>query len=230
MAAKNPHNGHRKRVKEEFLKNGLDNLPAHRVLEILLFYAIPQKDTNELAHRLEDRFGSLARVLDAPYEELLTVNGVGDNTAVLLRLISSMARRYYLDKASAAPLKDPMQAIGEWLKAWYVGRTEEVLILISLDNNLSILHVDEIKTGVADDVQIQFRDLARKALGFNATNAILAHNHPGGMAHPSRADRETTRTLHRRFQEVGINLLDHFIVAGDEYVSMRECGGFIGIE
>ena len=101
MAAKNPHNGHRKRVKEEFLKNGLDNLPAHRVLEILLFYAIPQKDTNELAHRLEDRFGSLARVLDAPYEELLTVNGVGDNTAVLLRLISSMARRYYLDKASA---------------------------------------------------------------------------------------------------------------------------------
>ena len=141
MAAKNPHNGHRKRVKEEFLKNGLDNLPAHRVLEILLFYAIPQKDTNELAHRLEDRFGSLARVLDAPYEELLTVNGVGDNTAVLLRLISSMARRYYLDKASAAPLKDPMQAIGEWLKAWYVGRTEEVLILISLDNNLSILQI-----------------------------------------------------------------------------------------
>lgn len=230
MGDSHPHSGHRKRVKEEFLKNGLDNLPPHRVLELLLFYAIPQKDTNELAHRLENRFGSLAGVLDAPYEELVKVEGVGENTAVLLRLFTGVARRYYLEKADNAPAKDPKDAVGQRLRAWFLGYTKEALVLVTLDNRLKIIHIEEVKSGIADAVQIQFRELARVALGRNATKVILGHNHPGGLATPSRNDRLTTLALHKLFREIGIELLDHFIIAGDEYLSMRECGGFIGVE
>lgn len=226
MDAGHPHIGHRKRVKEEFLKNGLDNLPPHRVLELMLFYAIPQKDTNELAHRLENRFGSLAGVLDAPYEELLKVEGVGENTAVFLRLFSGVARRYYLEKADAAPAETPKDALGERLKAWYIGHTKEVLVLVTLDNRLKVIHIDEVKSGVADAVQIQYRELARIALSRNATNVILAHNHPGGLACPSYNDRVATEELYNRFKELGIDLLDHFIISGNEYLSMRESGFF----
>ena len=228
MGSSHSHSGHRKRTREEFLQNGLDHLPPHRVLEILLFYSIPQKDTNELAHQLENRFGSLAGVLDAPYKELLTVNGVGENTAVLLRLISAIARRYYLEKADTAPQDDYMRVVEEKLKAWYVGRTKESLTLVSLDNRLRILHIDEVKTGVADAVQIQYRELAKIALSYNATNVILGHNHPYGTALPSKADQTTTIALINLFREIEIDLLDHLIISGNECVSMRTCGYLIG--
>ncbi len=154
------HDGHRSRMKAEFLKGGLDHMPPHRVMELLLFYSIPQGDTNELAHRLVEHFGSLSGVLDAPYEELMKVKGVGTHTAVLIQLISSLARRYYMEKADLAPLQDPMHAIGEQMKARYVGRTEERLMLVCLDNKLKTLFFDTVKTGAADSVQVQFRELA----------------------------------------------------------------------
>lgn len=218
------HDGHRKRVKEEFLKSGLDHLPPHRVLELLLFYSIPQGDTNELAHALMDRFGSLSAVLDAPYEELVKQPGVGPHTAAHIRLISSVARRYYTEKAELETVNNPMEAIGRQMVARYVGYTEERLTLVCLDNSLKILFFDMVKIGVADAVQLQFRDLAKIALGCNATNVILGHNHPNGAALPSRADKTTTVALARSFRELGIALLDHIIVAGDDYVSMAESG------
>ena len=220
------HDGHRNRMKAEFLEGGLDHMPPHRVMELLLFYPIPQGDTNELAHRLVEHFGSLSGVLDAPYEELLKVKGVGKHTAVLIQLISSMARQYYMEKADLAPLQDPMHTIGEQMKARYVGRTEERLMLVCLDNKLKTLFFDTVKTGAADSVQVQFRELAKITLGCNATNVILGHNHPNGLALPSRADRESTKELHRMFREIGVNLLDHIVVAGDDYVSMAETGLF----
>jgi len=223
------HSGHRKRVKEEFLKTGLDHMPPHRVLEFLLFFGIPQGDTNVLAHELLDEFRTLSGVFDAPYEELRKMSGVGEHTAILLKLIGGVARLYYREKAASVPTEDPLRAIGQELVAEYIGYTREVLTLVCLDNKLNILHTEQVAAGISDTVQIQFRDLARVALRHNASNVILGHNHPGGVAIPSREDKAATVALARRFDEIGIRLLDHFVIAGDEFTSMRDCGCFIGV-
>ena len=91
--SKNPHERHRERIRETFRKTGIENMPEHSVLELLLFYSVPRKDTNELAHRLIDTFGSLSRVLDAPYERLMEVDGIGDSSALLLSSIPALCRR-----------------------------------------------------------------------------------------------------------------------------------------
>lgn len=220
------HDGHRKRVKEEFLKAGLEHMPPHRVMELLLFYSIPQGDVNELAHTLLDHFGSLSAVLEAPYEELIKIPGVGPHTASHLHLLVALARRYFTEKAELNPLKDPLDAIGQQMIARYLGYTEERLTLVCLDDKLKVLHFQFVKVGVEDAVQIQFRDLARIALDCHATQIILGHNHPNGIALPSRADKDTTLQLAEKFRELGIKLLDHYIVAGDDYVSMAQSGVF----
>lgn len=230
MAKENVHSGHRKRVKEEFLKNGLDHMPPHRILEFLLYYAIPQGDTNVLAHDLMKSFhNSLSDVFDAPYEELIKIKGVGEHTAILLKLIGGLSRAYFEEKAKTVPAEDWREALIARLKAQYVGYTREILSLVCLDNSLKTLHIGRMATGISDAVQIQFRDLAAAALRYDASNVILAHNHPGGIAMPSREDRTATVALARRFTDIGIKLLDHYIIAGDECVSMRDCGCFIEI-
>jgi DNA repair protein RadC len=218
------HDGHRERVKDEVLKNGLDHLPPHRVLEYLLFFSRPRGNTNELAHNLIQQFGSLGGVLDASYDELLQVEGVGRNTALLLGTISQVARLYYREKADIAPRGDLMEQVAQQMVARYVGYTEERFTLVCLDNKLKILFFDMVAVGVADSVQVQFRTLAQIALRHNATGVILGHNHPSGMALPSRADRDTTEQLVRMFKTLSIDLLDHIIVAGDDYVSMAQSG------
>lgn len=220
------HNGHRKRMKEEFLKAGLEHMPPHRVLELLLFYSIPQGDVNGLAHELLGQFGSLTAVLEASYDELLKVPGVGPHTASHLCLLTALARRYYTEKAEKTVFDDPLEKIAQMMVARYVGRTEERLTLVCLDNSLKILYFQFVKVGVEDAVQIQFRDLARIALDCHATQIILGHNHPGGLALPSSADKKTTAELAERFQVLGIRLLDHIVVAGDDYVSMAQSGIF----
>ena len=218
------HDGHRERVRDEVRKNGLDNLPPHRVLEYLLFFAKARGDTNALAHALVERFGSLSGVFDAPYEELLKVKGVGPHTALLLRVIPQAARYYYREKADAAPREDVMEWVAGQMVARCVGFTEEHLLVVCLDNKLKVLYFGEAGAGVADTVQIQFRALAQLVLRYNATAVILGHNHPGGIALPSRADREATASLFRLFQGISVKLLDHIVVAGDDYVSMAQSG------
>ena len=218
------HDGHRGRVKSEVLKTGLDHMPPHRVLEYLLYFSRPRGDTNNLAHSLIDRFGSLAGVLDASHEELLQVEGVGENTALLLGTISQVARLYYREKADVAPRGDLMEQVAQQMVARYVGYTEERFIMVCLDNKLKVLFFDMVAIGVADTVQVQFRTLAQIALRCNATGVILGHNHPSGMALPSRADKEATRELAKMFKTISVDLLDHIVVAGDDYVSMAQSG------
>lgn len=220
------HDGHRKRMKEEFLQVGLDHMPPHRVLELLLFYSIPQGDVNELAHDLLKRFGSISGVLEAPYDQLVKVPGVGPHTASHLCLITALTRRYYSEKAKKIVSENPLEKIAQQMIAQYVGFTEERLTLVCLDNSLKVLYFQFVKTGVEDAVQIQFRDLAKIALDCHATQVVLGHNHPHGLALPSLADKRTTAALAQNFQTLGIKLLDHFVVAGDDCVSMASMGVF----
>lgn len=223
------HDGHRRRMKEEFLRGGLEHMPPHRVLELLLFYSIPQGDVNDLAHELLERFGSLTAVLEVPYGELLKVPGVGPHTASHICLITALARRYYTEKAELTHYEDPLEKVAQQMVARYLGHTEERLTLVCLDDKLKVLYFQFVKAGVEDAVRVQFRDLARIALDCHATQVILGHNHPYGLALPSRSDVETTAQLAAKFQLLGIRLLDHIVVAGDDYVSMAQTSAWTGI-
>ena len=222
----NPHKGHRERLKQTFLVNGFDGLPVHNILELLLFYSIPMKDTNGLAHELIKVFGSLANVFDAPYEELLKVKGVSQNTAILIKMIPQICTIYFKEKAQNGTYngKELTLKIGNELVARCIAETDEVVYLICLDNKLNPVYFDIIARGTVDTVKIVVRKIAEMAIRFNSSAVILAHNHPRGMAMPSKQDKESTEFIYKTLSALSIKLLDHIIVSGEEYCSMARNG------
>lgn len=218
------HEGHRLRTKRRFLKEGLENLPAHNVLELLLYYGVPRRDTNPLAHTLLERFGSLASVLDAPAEELQKIPGISENIAVLLKLIPALSSRYCEEKNDLSDTGNVMEALAHKLMARYIGKTTEIAYLACLDNRLKILFMGPISEGSVGMVNILTRKVAEIALRHNASGVVLAHNHPGGLALPSHQDIITTIRLSEVLRPIAIRLLDHIIVAGNDYTSMMQSG------
>lgn len=220
------HSGHRQRAKEEFLARGLAGLADHRVLELVLFYAIPQGDVNPLAHRLAERFGSLSGVLNAPYEELVSVKGVGPNTAALIKLIPAVSARY-LEQCGqfGGELVSPWQ-FQELLMPLFLGARNEMVYLVCMDGKNKLLTCRKLGEGITDSVTITGRKVLEVALAANASKVVLAHNHVSGIAMYSAADVTTTREVARLLAQVSIELVDHFVVANDDMVSMRESGVF----
>lgn len=220
----NIHEGHRKRMKERFMKSGLDDFAPHNVLEFLLFYSIPRGDTNPIAHRLIDAFGSLSGVFDATPEELMKVSGVGESTAILISMIPQMARKYLEDKADAVNVVGGCGDIGAYLLPKFVGRTNEALMMVSIDNKNKVISCSVVAEGTVDSAKVSRRKVMEEAMKVKATRVILAHNHPRGIAVPSAEDVAMTREIGRLFSQVGIELVDHIIIADDDYVSMAASG------
>ncbi|MCX7614751.1 MAG: DNA repair protein RadC [Clostridiales bacterium] len=217
------HSGHRKRIRERFLKDGLDNFPAHNAVEFLLFYALPQKDTNELAHRLIERFGSLAGVFDAPYEELLKVDGVGETTATLIKLIPQLSRRYMIDSMVNEYLNTTKKA-GKFLLPYYIARKNETVFLVCLDSKCKVISCQMIFEGSVNSTQVNIRKIIETALKYNASGVIIAHNHPGGVALPSPEDLAITKRILEALRVVGLAFIDHIIVADNDFVSLADSG------
>ena len=217
------HDGHRQRLIQRFLEEDLDNFEPHNALELLLFYAIPRKDTNELAHVLMDTFGSLKGVFDAPYEELIKVTGIGPNTAALLKLVPSLTRTYYSSDARSVIL-DTSEKSGEYFLPYYIGQTEEVVRLACLDAGGKVISNQILHRGSANAAEVNLRKIVNIALRNNAMGVILAHNHPGGLPLPSEEDVATTKSIREALMPMGILLMDHIIVAGQDYVSMARSG------
>lgn len=217
------HDGHRQRLIQRFLEEDLDNFEPHNVLELLLFYAIPRKDTNELAHVLMDTFGSLKGVFDAPHEELIKVAGIGPNTAALLKLVPSLTRTYYSSDARSVIL-DTSEKSGEYFLPYYIGQTEEVVRLACLDAGGKVISNQILHRGSANAAEVNLRKIVNIALRNNAMGVILAHNHPGGLPLPSEEDVATTKSIREALMPMGILLMDHIIVAGQDYVSMARSG------
>lgn len=217
------HDGHRKRLIQRFLEEGLDSFEPHNVLELLLFYAIPRKDTNELAHRLIDTFGCLNGVFDAPFEALIQVEGVGENTAALLKLMPQLTRTYFTGTREETVLDSAAKAAAYFVPH-FIGRTEEVVQLVCVDAKSRITAHQIIHRGSVNVAEANIRKIANIALHNNAVGVILAHNHPGGIALPSPEDIATTRNIKSALQPMGILLMDHIIVAGEESVSMALSG------
>ena len=218
------HTGHRKRTKDEFLSNGLNGMPDHRVLELLLYYGIPQGDVNPLAHALLERFGSLAGVFHATPEQLMAVDGVGYSTAVLIRMVPAVAARYLQANSSFDGQLVSAWQFRELLIPLFFGQRNELAYLVCMDGKSKHLVTRKLGEGIADTVQITARKVLEEALACNATRVVLAHNHVSGVALWSDADLDTTLRLKAVLREVDIELVDHFIIANNDMVSMADSG------
>ncbi len=218
------HDGHRRRMKERFLKGGLDGFADHEVLELLLFYAIPQRDVNPLAHRLLERFGSLAGVLDASPEELAAVEGSGESTAALLTLIPALSRRYAISGRSFEGAIMSSADAGRVLLPYFVGETREVMYAACLDGKRRLIGCRTLDRGGNTGTGVNVRKVAECAITMHAAAVIVAHNHPSGVAVPSREDRQATMELKRALALVDVELVDHLVVADGDFVSMADAG------
>lgn len=216
----NPHKDHRSRVKERFLSEGLDSFAEHNVLEMLLFYAIPQKDTNELAHALLDKFGSIPAVFDAEISELMRVNGIGEHAAVLLKLMPQLARRYFYDSADYQGERGTADTLGQMFITKFLGETKEVVYLTMLDNAMRIIDTIKVFDGSVNSAHVTARMLAEPCMIRKAAMAVIAHNHPMGLAVPSEEDIYTTNNLENALGQVGVPLIEHYIVAGGYYLPL----------
>lgn len=221
----NMHKNHRNRVKERFLKEGLDAFADHEVLELLLFYAIPQGDTNPLAHRLLEKFSTVNAVFNASVEELCSVPGIQKHTAVLIKLIPRLSAFYTALSAREKKTLRTSQEAGQYVCAKIGLEKKEVFCVICLDSQRNILAFEILEEGTVSQSNIHPRKVVEFAMRHNASSVILAHNHPSGGAYASENDREVTNRLCALLEGMDINVIDHIIAASaDSFVSMANSG------
>ena len=220
------HDGHRQRLKTRFLQEGLEHFDEHQVLELLLFYCIPRQDTNPIAHALLEHFGSLTQVMEASPSELQKVKGMGESSAAFLSLLNSFCRYYQINRASSAVILSTLEECGRYLMPFFYGRRNETVYLLCLDAKCKVLSCKEVGEGSVNSAAVPIRRIVEMALGSNATSAILAHNHPSGIAVPSAEDQLTTKQLAVALAAVDITLVDHMVIADEEFVSMRQSGWY----
>ena len=220
------HNGHRERLKKRFLEEGLEHFDEHQVLELLLFYCIPRQDTNPIAHALLEHFGSLSQVMEAPVTELQKIPGMGAAASTFLSLLNAFCRYYSVNRATSGMILTTLEQCGNYMLPFFYGRRNETVYLLCLDAKCKVLCCREVGEGSVNSAAVPIRRIVEMALGANATSVILAHNHPSGMAVPSGEDQLTTKRLALTLASVDIELVDHLVVADDDYVSMRQSGWY----
>lgn len=218
------HDGHRDRKRQQFLTSGPDPFADHELLEVLLYYAVPRKDTNPIAHELINRFGSLQAVFAAPAAELERVPGLGRNAAVLLKLVPELYRKAILSASANETVLNTTDRIGEFFRDLLAGQSKEVMYQLCLDAKGRKLHVYKLGEGDVGSVGLNVRRIMENALHTNAMMVVLAHNHPSGVVLPSREDETATELAREALDAMGVALVDHIIVADNDYVSLRESG------
>ncbi len=200
-------------------------MQPHELLELLLYYAIPRKDTNPIAHQLLEAFGgSFSAVLDAPVQRLEEIPGITHNVAVLIKLIPVLAKTYLTDKTDVGTVLHTSEEFGRYLLPRYVGSVNEEVQVICLDSKHRLIHSKRVYEGKVNAVEISIHKIVEYALLNKASGIVIAHNHPNGIAIPSSADIETTMKLAETLSVFHIQLLDHIVIAGDDFVSLADSG------
>lgn len=218
------HTGHRSRMHERVRQYGFNSLEEHEALEYLLYFTNSRKNTNLIAHALIDRFGSLAGVLEASEEELCKVKEVGPTTARLLHLLPEAGRYYMRSRVGGLKQMETAEQMGQYLIAQFYGLRQERMLLMALNDRRRLLRTVWLGTGTVSAVDVSINQIVTEAMAAGAAAVVLAHNHPGGVALPSRDDVLSTGNIMRALGLLGIHVADHIIVAGEEYCSMYEEG------
>ena len=218
------HDGHRERLRNRFLNEGLDHFEPNQVLELLLFYCIPRKNTNEIAGLLLQRFGTFSGVLNAPISELKKIPGMGESAATFLSLIKETSR-YYLTKHDDNPtFIHNAKDYGNYLAGFFQGKRNEMVFMLCLDAKRKVISCLEVGEGCTNYASVPIRRIVETALAENAVTVVLAHNHPSGLAIPSDEDIHTTHRLAAALATVEIRLWDHIVVADNDFVSLLSSG------
>lgn len=218
----NIHKNHRSRLKNQFLNNGIEALTDVQKLELMLFYSIPQKDTNPIAHELLNKFGSLKDVLSANQNELIKVNGVKENTALLIKLINDLINIYHRpsgDESLCSATKAK-----EFVSNLYIGINVEKFYVICLSKNNRVLKTECVESGTTDEVKVPIRKISEIAISAKCNRIIIAHNHPYGKAQMSDEDCSFTYSVLCSSILNSIEVIDHIIVGTDSAISLAQKG------
>ena len=219
---KNLHSGHRQRMKQDFLRYGESRFNEHQLVELLLYFAIPQGDTNDLAHRLIERFGSVHGLLQADYEQLTQIKGVGSHAATLIQLCGELVTRYGLTERPVGILLNDTDDIGAFLLPRFWRYNREKFLMVSLNNRHEVINVTQISSGTQNTTAVNNKLILRQAVVDDASEIVLAHNHPAGFPLPSREDVDATLQLHRELIKVDIRLRDHLVISDTDFISMKD--------
>ena len=220
------HDGHRKHMLERFHKNGIELFREHEVLEILLYFSIPRRDTNEIAHKLLNRFHSIGDVLTAPEEELLEFPFITNRTVEHFKLITMLSRiveKHAEDKKAYLCTTDE---IATYFQAQFSMMQDERFAVLSLDNMGKFKACEFVGQGDIASVDVNIRKIIEIALKTKATEVVICHNHPGGVPFPSQADIEVTRNVKKALDIIKVVLSDHIIVTHDDYISLASSEEF----
>ena len=219
------HDGHREKMRRRFLSGGLEQFADHEALELLLYYAIPRRDTNASAHALVDREGSLSAVLAAPVEDLQKVEGIGESAAILLKLVPRLCAKARLADADRQELiLNTASRAGAYLLERFYGEQNEVIYQLCLDRKGKLLACKKLGEGSIASAALDVRKLVENAILHSASSVVLAHNHPSGIASPSHEDYAATDRARNALETIGVALADHIIVADGDFVSLAESG------
>lgn len=222
MTEKSIHSGHRERIRERFYAQGLTGFAEHEVLELLLTFAIAQKDVNPIAHALIAQFGSLAGVLEADRSELMRVAGVGERTAMLISLMPELFGCYQRSVMGAKPMIRNLSEARTYCRSLFFGAHEELVYCICLDRSGRVTHPALLRRGTINQVSLYPREVLETALRYHASAVILAHNHPSGVAEASQADYALTEHIAKALSLIGIQLVDHLVLGGNTVFSIGQ--------
>ncbi len=214
------HEGHRKRLKARLKEEGLEHFSEINILELLLFYSIPRRDTNPIAHALLDKYDNLANVLEAEFDDLLDVDGITENSASLITMLVPLYRRYMSIKSQPGRIIEDLADAAEYLTHTYLGEKNEVVKLMAMDSKGKLIGTYRLFEGNFNSVDINMRRLVETVILSKASSVILAHNHPDGIALPSEQDVATTRKIFHVLKDISVDLLDHIIIADGDFVSI----------
>ena len=226
MGDENIHAGHRERLKTKYLEHGLDSFTDIEAIELLLLFSIPRRDTNETAHALLKQFRDFRGVMEAELSDLENVAGIGENSALLIRLVSDLNRRYALAGNGKKVRISGSSEAGAYLLPYFERCQEECSVLLCMDTAGRVIDCHRLAEGAPGMVSLAARELVDFALRDKAARVILAHNHPSGVALPSGSDVEATKRLYHMLKLIEVELSDHIIVGEGDFVSMRDSGFF----
>ena len=222
MSEENLHSGHRQRMRERIKKHGAQTLEDHELLEVLLYYCIPRKNTNPIAHKLLKEYGSMHELLTADYTDIMEKGEISENAAIFLSLAVETAKRLNEVKLEKGELIKSPSIAGKRCIELLKFEKREVFYLLAIDPKGRLINACELNRGSVTGVSIDSRKLIETAVKQNADRVILLHNHPGGNVKPSPADILLTNEAIKLLKTVKISVMDHIIVNESEYYSFKD--------